>query len=533
MHALLEEIMEQVRGAWRFRWIALAVAWAVCVVGWGVVFLMPDTYQASARVFVDTRTLLSQVTQGAGADGAAEAQVQRVRQALLGAPQLTRVGTETGLFAADLTVKERQYALETLRKRIQISTSSSGNSGSVYLISYKHRDRDMALRVVDKLVSSFVEGALGGKREGAAQAQGFLSTQVEQSTRRLSEAEGKLAQFKQRNLAVMPGAGGDYFTRMQAETTALEKAEAAVAVAANKRAALQRQMRGEQAFLSGSGGRASSASSASAVSGGNGDIATRIRETQSKLDDLLLRFTEKHPEVLGLKQTLEELQQRQASELEAARRGDPGAAARAGLTANPVFQSIQLQYNQAEVEIASLQADLSARRRAVAELRRIADTAPGMGAEFAQLNRDYQTAKDQHQAVVDRYERTRGSDVAVGSAALQFEIIDPPSALYDPVEPKRGILIVLVLLTGLGAGAGVAYLMQMLQPVFFSTRSLGAATGLPVLGMVSLTWLEKHRADEFRAGLRYAAAVGGLAVFSMLVLLGQYRIARLVRDVVS
>ena len=210
-----------------------------------------------------------------------------------------------------------------------------------------------------------------------------------------------------------------------------------------------------------------------------------------------------------------------------------GAAARAGLTANPVFQSIQLQYNQAEVEIASLQADLSARRRAVAELRRIADTAPGMEAEFAQLNRDYQTAKDQHQAVVDRYERTRGSDVAVGSAALQFEIIDPPSALYDPVEPKRGILIVLVLLTGLGAGAGVAYLMQMLQPVFFSTRSLGAATGLPVLGMVSLTWLEKHRADEFRAGLRYAAAVGGLAVFSMLVLLGQYRIARLVRDVVS
>lgn len=530
MHALIEEIMEQVRGAWRFRWIALALAWGVCVVGWAVVFLMPDTYQASARVFVDTRTLLSQVTQGVGLDGAAEAQVQRVRQALLGAPQLTRVGTETGLFAADLTVKERQYALEMLRKRIQISASSSGNSGSVYLISYKHRDRDMALRVVDKLVSSFVEGALGGKREGAAQAQGFLSTQVEESTRRLSEAESRLAQFKQRNLAVMPGAGGDYFTRMQAETTALERAEAAVAVAANKRAALQRQMRGEQAFLSGSGGRASSAS---AVSGGTGDIATRIRETQSKLDDLLLRFTEKHPEVLGLKQTLEELRQRQASELDAARRGDPGAAARAGLTANPVFQSIQLQYNQAEVEIASLQADLSARRRAVAELRRIADTAPGMEAEFAQLNRDYQTAKEQHQAVVDRYERTRVSDVAVGSGALQFEIIDPPSALYDPVEPKRGILIVLVLLVGLGAGAGVAYLMQMLRPVFFSTRTLGAATGLPVLGMVSLTWLEKHRADEFRAGLRYAAAVGGLAVFSMLVLLGQYRIARLVRDVVS
>lgn len=536
MQTLIDEVLEQVHGAWRFRWIALAVAWGVCVVGWIVVFAMPDVYQASARVFVDTRPLLSQMTQGLTADTEGETSVQRVRQALLSGPQLERVGVETGLFKSDMTAKERQYAVEALRKRIQISGSSSGYSGSVYQISYKNRDRDKALRVVDAILKSFVEGSLGGKRADTAQAQSFLASQAAEYSGRLKAAEEKLAEFKKRNIAVVPGARGDYFTRMQAESDALVRAQAALDAALNKRAALQRQMRSEQQFQSvgaspaGRAGAVGGAPPGSATAPG-GDVATRIREAQAKLDELLVRFTDRHPEVEGLRQTIDELKARQAADLEAARRGDPGAAARAGLTASPVFQSIQLQYNQVEVEVASLQSDVVARRTAVAELRRMVDSAPEAEAEFAQLNREYQVARDQHQAVVERLERARVGEGA--GAALKFEVIDPPGALFDPVEPKRGILIVLVLLLGLAAGGGVAYLMQMLRPVFFSARALREATGLPVLGAVSLTWIERYRAEEWRAGLRYAAAVGALAFCSLLILVAQYRIARMVRALVA
>ncbi len=532
MQALIDEVLEQVHGAWRFRWIALAVAWGVCAVGWIVVFAMPDVFQASARVFVDTRPLLSQMTSGLTTDTEGETSVQRVRQALLSGPQLQRVGVEAGLFKPEMTAKERQYAVEALRKRIQISGSSSGYSGSVYQISYKNRDRDKALRVVDAILKSFVEGSLGGKRADTAQAQSFLASQAADSSARLKAAEEKLAEFKKRNIAVVPGARGDYFTRLQAESDALVRAQAALDAALNKRAALQRQMRSEQQFLSvgAAGGRGGPAAAGSATAPA-GDIATRIREAQAKLDELLVRFTDKHPEVQGLRQTLDELKARQAADLDAARRGDPGAAARAGLTASPVFQSIQLQYNQVEVEVASLQSDVVARRTAVAELRRMVDSAPEAEAEFAQLNREYQVARDQHQAVVERLERARVGEGA--GAALKFEVIDPPSALFDPVEPKRGILIVLVLLLGLAAGGGVAYLMQMLRPVFYSARALREATGLPVLGSVSLTWLERYRAEEWRAGLRYAAAVGALAFCSLLILVAQYRIARMVRALVA
>jgi len=68
MNAALEFTLELIRGVWRFRWTAMLVAWIVCLVGWLVVLAMPDTYSAWARVYVDTRTRLSQVTQGIGVE---------------------------------------------------------------------------------------------------------------------------------------------------------------------------------------------------------------------------------------------------------------------------------------------------------------------------------------------------------------------------------------------------------------------------------------------------------------------------------
>src|SRR5258706_359568 len=58
------QVQEELSSAWRFRWLALAVAAALALVGWLVVFALPDRYEAVASVFVDTRTSLKPVLQG-------------------------------------------------------------------------------------------------------------------------------------------------------------------------------------------------------------------------------------------------------------------------------------------------------------------------------------------------------------------------------------------------------------------------------------------------------------------------------------
>ncbi|HEY5806989.1 MAG TPA: XrtA system polysaccharide chain length determinant [Povalibacter sp.] len=526
MKEQVEFILEHLRGIWRFRWIGMGVTWAVCLAGWLVTLMVPDSYEASARVFVDTETALSEATRGMTVDTSVETQIQRVRQALLGGPQLTKVADETQLTARAVTPQDRQAVVEGLRDQIEIEGGISRDSpgAGVFLISYRNPDRDTSLKVVDRLVNTFVESTLGGKREGSEQAQKFLVEQIAEYEDKLRQAEERLAAFKKENVGLMPGAQGDYFTRLQAEADQLSKAQTNLAVATRRRDELQRQLRGEQPLISSS--QDGSGSVPSAPAGAGGDTASRIRESQQRLDELLLRFTEKHPDVIALRAALKDLEQRQATEIAAARRGDTGAAARIGLSASPVFQNLQLQYNQVEVEIAALRADIGDRQQRITSLRSLINTAPEVEAEFSRLDRDYGVTKTQYQALVERLGRARLGEQAAQTGVIRFEVIDPPNAGFKPTAPKRPLLAAGVLFAAIAAGVGVAFVMNWLRPVFGGARQLNEITGRPVLGMVSMTWIERYEVQERRNTIAFAAAAMALIVLSGIFILVQQALVR-------
>lgn len=527
MQDVLQQILDQVRGAWRFRWLALGLAWAICLAAWIIIFMLPDSYQASARVFVDTGTALSEVTKGISIETNVDTQIQRVRQAMLGAPQLQEVADAADLMAGSITPRDRQIAIEGLRREIQISGDVSRNRAGVYVISYQSRDRAKALRVVEKLLNTFVESTLGGKREGSQQAQQFLQTQIADYEQRLSSAEQRLAEFKKKNVGLMPGATGDYFSRLQAEMEALKQAEASLQVAVQRRDELQRQLRGDQSSMA-SPAAGGGANSGSGVSVG-GDTAARIQDVQKRLDELLLKYTEKHPDVIALRQTLKDLEQRQQDELAAVRRGDPGAAALSGLATNPVFQSIQLAFNQAEVDIATSRAEVNDHRRKVAELRSLVNTAPEVEAELSRLNRDYEVTRSQYQTLVQRLEAARLGEDAEATGMVRFEVIDPPAAAFDPVAPNRPLLIIFSLVFALGAGGALAYVLHMTKPVFTNVRQLSEMSGLPVLGEVSMTWIERYRLHRRRDALAFAGGTVALVGAAAAILAGHLFILNLVK----
>jgi polysaccharide chain length determinant protein (PEP-CTERM system associated) len=539
MNAAVEQAFEQLRGAWRFRRAAVLVAWGLALAGWLVVLALPDSFGAQARVYVDTSTALRPLLQGITVDDNVEAQLNLVRESLLGRTRLERVARDADLDLKVKTPADRESLLATLRQKISIEAVTPGgnrearrSSDSIYTIAYQNSSRDKALAVVRSLLNALVEETLSGKRSGADTAQKFLRDQIAEYESRLAAAEASLAEFKKRNVGLVPGAQGDYFARLQAEIAATQKARAALDVALRRREELNRQLRGEKSLLPASsmnkglsprvavsvGGPEQSAESVASGS----DTASRIATAQARLDDLLLRFTDKHPDVVAARETLTQLKERQAAELEALRRGDPGAIAGSGLAANPVYQTIQLQLNQTDVEIAAIRGDLSEHERAESELRRVVNTAPGVEAEFSRLNRDYDVTKAQYNSLVDRLEKAKLSDDAQQTGVVRFEIIDPPTSPLDPVAPKRPLLMALVLLAALGAGLGVAWLMSQLRPVFNTVQSLADVTGLPVLGGVTVTWIQRLAGEFRRSLLVVAGATAGLvAVFLVALVLHQ------------
>jgi len=522
MRQTLDFLLEQIRGAWRFRRTAMAVAWLVCVIGWLIVLALPDTYNAWARVYVDTRTRLSQVTQGIAVDSNIASQAEEVRQALLGGPQLEKVARLAIPAFAAASPETQADIVAGLHKRLDVeATSERERQGQpqprlqpadLYTITYTDRSRESARRVVDQLLRLFLANSLGGSQEGSEQAQQFLSQQIVEYDKKLATAEARLADFKREHAGLVPGSTGDYFVRLHAQTDELDKYRVALTIAEQKRDELRRQLAGEMPVMGSTG--------SGAGRGGQGaDTATLIRETQARLDDLLLRFTDKHPDVIAARRQLEELEARQKVELDAVRRGDQSAIVATGLAANPVYQGMKLQLSQIDVEVAAARQQVADQENKIAEQRKLINTAPQVEAEYERLNRDYSVTHAQYQALVERMSRARLSDKADATGVVRFEVVDPPTVDSDPVFPNRTRLILQVLGAGLAAGLAVAYLLHQLRPVFSSPRQLTEVTQLPVLGGVSMTWVERHRAATRRAVWAYSFGAVLLVLLAVLALL--------------
>lgn len=535
MNSLVNQVLDDVKGSWRYRWRALAAAAVLALLGWVVVFGLQDRYEADASVFVDTRTSMRPVLQNLAADQDVGAELNFVRQSLLAGPSLLRIAREAGVLSPAPTDPRRQEQLiDDMSERISISARSANGheeerntAGSIYHIAYQDHDRARSVRVVRILLDAFIDQTLGGKREGSQNAQQFLETQLRDYERRLREAEDRLAAFKSRHFGLMPTEQGGYFGQLQAASQAATTAKTKLAEAQTRRATLVRQLHGDIAIAAAG---PSQTATAGVTGGASLDTLSRIDQAQARLDELLLRFTEAHPDVIAARQTLEELKRRRATEIEGLRLGDAAAVATSRASNNPVYQSVQLALNQVDVDIADLNTELAQHEAKVTELRRYLDTAPQVEAEFAQLNRDYDVNKTQYTTLLSSLQKARLGERAdsSGSGSVRFEIVQPPAAQIAPVWPRRKLSMAAILVAALAAGAALAYGLHYLHPIVSSADALSRAVGVPVLGQVSVAFPERERLVFRRDVKRMAAATGCLVVaFGVAVVLSQagYRLS--------
>jgi polysaccharide chain length determinant protein (PEP-CTERM system associated) len=531
----LNEFFDTLRGAWRYRWLGMAAAFVVALVGWTVVFALPDRYGAEAEVFVDTLTALTELKptlQGLTNDQTVDAQINFVHQSLLEGPQLEQIAERSGVLPASVTDPgDRTEVLKRLSKQIVLTVTSAGSKetdprarvGTIYGFEYSDASRERAYLVVKTLLETFVEKTLGGKRQGSEEAQKFLGVQIKDYAQRLSAAEDKLATFKKKNIGLMPSEQGGYFTQLSNETDAEKKAEIELSIAMSRREELAKQLHGDEAV-------SAAGSAAAVVAGGRaspGDTMSRIQETQAKLDELLLKYTDQHPDVIAARADLAELKKRRAAELEALRHGDAAAIAASGAGNNPVYQSMQLELNKVDVEIAALRRGVAQHESTVADLRQRLNTAPQVEAEYQQLNRDYDVNKAQYTALLESYQKASLGESADNAGSVRFDVVLPPAAPIVPTWPARTLLLAGIWLAAIAVGVGLAYGLHTLKPVVSSVRSVNQLTSFPVLGLVSAAFPTRHHAETRYDAVRFAAASLCLVVALVGVLALSWSGARL------
>ncbi|NBC48501.1 MAG: chain length-determining protein [Gammaproteobacteria bacterium] len=501
MHELLNQVLGYLRGIWRFRWLVIAVAWLVSLVGWAYTAEIPDEYRSSARVYVDTRTMLAPLLRGLAIDPGIDQRVKMMTRMLLTRPKLENVARATDMHLAATTESQMDALINRLRSGIQIQGSRDEN---IYELSFRSLDPEEAYDVVQALLDSFVEGSLTETRTDSDMARRFIDQQIAAYEQRLSEAERRLADFKRENVGMLPGERGDYYSRLQQAQTELRETELSLREAERRRDEIERQLSGEEPTfgIMGPDGPARPVDPA---------LEMRIQTLQQKLDELSLNFTDRHPDIRSIKRKLEDFK-KQRQEAIAQQAGSPLGRNLSELDANPVFQQLRMAKANADIDVSSLQVRVDEQRRRVEELQRLVDTIPKVEAELKRLNRDYSVNQENYVALLKRREQAAMSqDVEDQGEQVQFRIIEPARLPRSPSAPNRSALISAVLILALAAGGGLAFLLSLLRPVFDDRRTLNQVTGFPVLGNVVLHRNEQQRRRERLELL--ALAVCGLLLF--------------------
>ena len=524
MSTLLVLARRLAKAAWRYRWLAVAVSWIICGVGWAYVYTIPNSYEASARLYVDADAVLTPLLRGLAVDSGLGQQLDIIQRTLLSRPNLEKLVSNTDLDLSVTGPADLEAMVSGLANAIKINPQTR----NLFTIDYRNTNPKLAFDVVQTILTTFIESKTGNNRSEMENAGLFLQQQIGEYERKLREAEKRRAEFRAKYLDLLPE-GENGGTRLDQAQETLRRLQGVLTDELAKRDMLARELAAtpQMVVTEANDPTGAAPGSPAAIS-----LNPRVVEAQRALDELLITRTDSHPDVILARKHLEEVRAsvtREAAELasqvaaaksaaagvgpdlsaakpgakgkgdtdSASAQSKPGGkgkidaqpqkpAANTHEVPNPVYEQLKVRMFETESTLASLQRQLADATRERDRMDEMARSAPGLQAEYVNLNRDYDVLTANYKALLGRREEMRIAQAADANAdKIKIQVIDPPQVPQNPVAPKRAMLLSAVLAIGIGAGAALAVLLVQFDQSFHTIDEL-RDLGLPVAGGISL-----------------------------------------------
>ncbi|MDF2180033.1 Wzz/FepE/Etk N-terminal domain-containing protein [Aliiglaciecola sp. CAU 1673] len=486
---VIDQVLTYLKGIWIKKRYVIISSWLVCPIGWLYVVSLPDTYQSSARVYVDTNSLLRPLLRGLAVYNNPEQQVSLVARTLLSRPNLEKIAREADLDIKAKTAAEFDVVINDLKEGIKLSSTRDAN---IYTISYTAGTPALAQRIVQITLNEFIESNLGSTRKSSDSAEEFLERQISEYETRLKESEQRLADFKRNQQQILPGGAGDYYNQLKQERELLDQSRLRLLELESQLASAQAQIAGEEPVFG------LMTPELSEVPGISTQYDARITAMQTRLDELLIRYTDQHPDVIKVKSLLERLKEERQEQLQSMSQvaQSTGSYNQFGnINQNPVYQQMKIRASNLESEIASIKVRVANYQDKVRDLEDKINLIPEMEAEFTGLNRDYGITKAKYEELLQRRESAQLSRKAEATTDdVQFRVIDPPVLPSKPSGPLRAVMYSAILIIGFGLGVAVAFVVSQINPVVVNYRQLVEHFNMPVIGAVShrnVTHLQK------------------------------------------
>ena len=177
MNSLYDEFRVAVHSVWTRRWLVLAVAWGICILGWLAIASIPNRYDSRARLLVDVNQILPDE-----AGGGRGPRIDQIRETLTSARNMEKVAATTGLLPAGANDRDKAGTVAMLQKNIKVVPQQDNIfeiTSSIAVGSLSDADNaKLASGVLDSLITVFRDDQLRGGRMNAREGLKFLDAQI-------------------------------------------------------------------------------------------------------------------------------------------------------------------------------------------------------------------------------------------------------------------------------------------------------------------------------------------------------------------
>lgn len=459
----------------RRKWHVIAPAVLCALGGLLISFVLPKQYTSHTRVLVEAPIVPDDIVKPVVSDDV-NRRLASMQGEILSRTHLQGVIEQNHLYQKDWDRVPMETLVERLRKSIAVApmaptpgTLSDNVLG--FNIDVTLSQANVAQAVCTQIASMFRDENFQQREQQSEDTTQFLANQLADAKAKLDDQDAKLAAFQNQYLGAQPGDQQTNLAMLAGLTPQLEAVTQSLNEAQSNKAFAASMLSQQLAAVKSSNG------------GDPQSLQQQLNQLQAQLVSLRARYTDKHPDVIKVKEEIADVEKKMQTPAAA-------SAAKPG-TPNPGADSVQIQQlraqvNQAETAIAEKQKEQAQLQQQIKGIQGRIQLAPTVQEQYSALTRDRQTAQDFYNDLLKKRDDAQmATDLERRQESENFRVLDPPSLPEEPSFPNRQLFVLGGLIAGLAIGACLVRIAEMRDKSIRQPRDVEMLLGVPTLAVIS------------------------------------------------
>jgi polysaccharide chain length determinant protein (PEP-CTERM system associated) len=466
---------EYLRLVWGRRYFILApfiiVSAALC---WAV-YTLPNVYESSTLIIVVPPRVSSNYVQPVNQLDV-NSRLSTIQKQVTSRTELQRIISRFGLYQAMI---ERdtpiELVIEEMQRHIFVRPQGTPTGANAFTIAFQGADPRAVRDVTAELAARFIDANSDETRREAYTTIDQLEEQIETVRSQLEKIEGARAGYLIRNPDAIPGQEQSMLGQMNSLSLIRQSQQSSID-------ALRAQISTNEQLLAAMKTRETVEPEPPLAAGQTeGQLRARRAELEAQLRQLLIKYTEKAPEVLAVRVQIETIN-RELDDLRNRTEQDR-AARRAARSANPQVQSMEIKIATDRKDLERKQSELEHTNAQIAELQSRLRSTPLLATEATKIERDYDVLRKRYDDLVAKRDNAKfGAKVINDFSGETFRMQDPANLPEAPVSPKRRLLYPMSLIIGLFTGLIAAIAIEArAMTTIRDAKDVAHYTRLPLL----------------------------------------------------